>query len=179
MILDQEVWKNCANCGIDLDELRASGAKNASRIMLFCSRECRYECKEYKHWTDMVSRCHDLSRPGYSDYGARGITVCERWRFSFRLFREDLGPRPGDGYSLDRFPDNTGNYEPGNVRWATTAEQNQNRRSTIVDWAIVDQIRERFDLGEPVAKIARSLSLKYHCVYKIAHEMCWKEDQNG
>jgi hypothetical protein len=73
----------------------------------------------------MMQRCYYESHPGFSRYGGRGIVVCERWH-DVRLFIEDidrdLGPRP-EGYTLDRWPDNDGNYEPGNVRWATRSEQ--------------------------------------------------------
>jgi hypothetical protein len=85
----------------------------------------------YKTWDGMIGR---TTRPGdasYAIYGGRGISVCERWRDP-RLFiadiLRDLGPRP-DGCTLDRV-DNDGDYKPGNVRWATAAEQRGNQRPT-------------------------------------------------
>ena len=83
---------------------------------------------EYAVWKMLKQRCLNPRARKYPDYGARGITVCERWRDSFVAFLADVGPRPGPGYSIDRFPDNDGNYEPGNVRWATAKEQAANRR---------------------------------------------------
>jgi hypothetical protein len=65
----------------------------------------------------------------YRYYGARGITVCDRWAGSnsFPEFYADVGPRPSPDHSIDRI-DNAGNYEPANVRWATLSEQNKNKR---------------------------------------------------
>lgn len=80
-------------------------------------------------WNTMIQRCHNPKSQSYAKYGGRGIQVCQRWRDSFLAFWEDMGPRP-EGLTLDRFPNNNGNYEPGNVRWATRTEQAVNRRST-------------------------------------------------
>ena len=75
----------------------------------------------------MRSRCYNQKNKHYKDYGGRGITVYEPWRTSFQDFLEHIGPKPGPGYSVDRM-DNSRNYEPGNVRWATASEQTSNRR---------------------------------------------------
>lgn len=85
---------------------------------------------EYAAWKRMRQRCTNPANKRYSDWGGRGIKVCDRWQ-SFENFLTDMGPRP-PGTSLDRWPDNDGNYEPGNCRWATPAEQVKNRRNTIV-----------------------------------------------
>lgn len=82
-------------------------------------------------WRGMVRRCHSPTATGYKNYGGRGISVCERWRYSFLAFVEDMPPRPSPEHSIDRHPDNDGNYEPGNVRWATKPEQSHNMRNNI------------------------------------------------
>lgn len=81
----------------------------------------------YKTWAGMKRRCTNPNATGYENYGGRGIRVCDEWMHSFEAFAEHLGERPGPGYSIDRI-NNDGNYEPGNVRWATRAEQNRNKR---------------------------------------------------
>ena len=72
----------------------------------------------------MVQRCTNPNNHKWPRYGGRGITVCERWR-TYENFLADMGPRPA-GMTLDRYPNNDGNYEPGNCRWATPTEQQNN-----------------------------------------------------
>lgn len=104
--------------------------------------------KLYRKWHDIKRRCFNVNCSRYKDYGGRGITVCDKWRNSFEAFYKDISKLPhfGEaGYTLDRI-DNNGNYEPNNVRWATTKQQNNNTRNnhyityngktqTIAQWA--------------------------------------------
>lgn len=87
---------------------------------------------EYHAWWNMIARCTNPENAYYRDYGGRGIRVCERWLNSFESFLEDVGERPGVGYSLDRYPDQNGNYEPENVRWATANQQCRNLRTNVL-----------------------------------------------
>lgn len=76
----------------------------------------------------MKNRCYNPKVPSYRYAGAMGVQVCAQWRNSFPAFLADVGARPGPGYSIDRWPDNNGDYTPGNVRWATASEQQRNKR---------------------------------------------------
>jgi hypothetical protein len=73
----------------------------------------------------MIQRCTNPALDSWQYYGARGIAVCERW-LSFESFLADMGERPA-GMTLDRI-DNDRGYEISNCRWATAAQQSQNRR---------------------------------------------------
>lgn len=128
--------------------------------------------REYTSWLEMIRRCEDKNRKNYSNYGGRGISVCSEWRNSFEKFLEHIGPRPPGDYSIDRYPDKNGNYEPGNVRWASRIEQNNNSRknknvtidgstATVAQWSrtnglnvntVNDRIRNGWDLELAVTK---------------------------
>jgi hypothetical protein len=95
-------------------------------------------------WRNMLTRCYNSKSDHYTNYGARGIKVCEHWRTAFRAFYEDMGPRP-PGTTLER-RDVHGDYGPDNCVWATPVEQSRNttvnryvnyngRSMILADWA--------------------------------------------
>lgn len=83
---------------------------------------------EYCSWQSMKARCDNPKEEHFDDYGGRGITYHPRWH-SFENFYEDMGPKPGAKYTLDRI-DVNGNYEPSNCRWADWKTQGRNKRNT-------------------------------------------------
>jgi hypothetical protein len=80
----------------------------------------------YSSWANMIQRCTNPNHKQFADYGGRGVTICERWRWSFENFLADMGLKPL-GLLLDRI-DNDGNYTPSNCRWTTRLESNRNKR---------------------------------------------------
>ena len=95
----------------------------------------------------MRRRCNEPSHPQYKYYGGRGIKVCERW-LKFENFLADMGERP-DGTTVDRI-DGSKDYEPGNCRWATQAEQ-MNNTSRSVSYQ-----------GKTLKQWSQELGIKYH-----------------
>jgi hypothetical protein len=93
---------------------------------------------------------HRCRSPGYhhwEDYGGRGIKICDAWADSYETFLKDMGRRPSTKHSLDRI-DNNGNYGPGNCRWATRHQQNQNSRKAKLTVDDVIAIRTAAAAGE-------------------------------
>lgn len=104
----------------------------------------------YGSWSHMIQRCTNPNNDKFYAYGAKGITVCERWK-SFENFLADMGVRP-EGKTLDRYPDQKGNYEPGNVRWATPFEQTCNSRSAKLNNELAERIRQDMRHNKEIAK---------------------------
>jgi len=145
----------------------------------------------WRIWVKMRERCYDRKSVNYCRYGARGVTVCDRW-LDFDAFKADLY----DSYlshaaahgvrntTLDRYPDKRGNYEPSNVRWATYKEQTDNRDCmvlvefrgefhTIADWGrltglggavIANRIRKGWNVERALTEPRRITSLNKHLV---------------
>lgn len=121
---------DCA-CG---KEVLVAGAdlRNGNTRSCGCSRkrsngEAAAGTPEYIAWESMISRCENKKHLSWHDYGGRGIKVSPVWRKNYKQFLSDVGRRPTPNHTLDR-KNNDGNYEPGNVRWATRSEQNANQR---------------------------------------------------
>jgi hypothetical protein len=118
----------------------------------------------------MLRRCESQTDKSFGNYGGRGITVCEQWRSSPETFFSDMGPRPSPDHSIDRYPDKNGDYEPGNCRWATSSEQNRNRRNTKLTEAQASAI-----LDDPRSQrvIAAEYGVSQRAVWSIKHGIFW------
>ena len=162
-------WRALCDCGrvclVTSADLR-HGQKSCGCAMGGKPRHGWFGTSEYSAWAAMIRRCTNPRSANYRLYGGRGITVCQEWRKDFVAFLRDLGPKPTPTHSLDRI-NNDGNYEPGNVRWATPKQQARNKRtsrvlvvdgvsSTLAEWA------ERSGIGRTTIRerLARGWSKK-------------------
>lgn len=132
-------WGCICDCGAetfcDSYRLRNNKTKSCGCSQQDAAHECSTvhgnarrgaQTPEYRAWRRMIYRCENPAYDHFDRYGGRGISVCNRWRESFEVFLAGMGERPGPEYSLDRYPDNDGDYEPGNCRWATRSQQMHN-----------------------------------------------------
>lgn len=116
----------------------------------------RSKTRAHRIWCNMKDRCYREKNPAYKNYGARGIKVYDKWKNSFEKFIADVG-EPPPGHSMERINNDLG-YFPGNVRWATPAEQALNtRRNTFVEWQ-----GNRMTLGEAIKKSGVSRAAVMH-----------------
>jgi hypothetical protein len=109
---------------------KSCGCLEKETVKKVNTKHGKSKTREHNIWSGLKQRCLNKKNNHYKNYGARGILISQKWLYSFESFILDVGIAPSKNHSLDRI-NNDGNYEPGNCRWATREEQNNNSRRTI------------------------------------------------
>jgi len=139
------------SCGCILTDLRAAGGGNKKHGLK--------RTPEYNTWSAMKDRCYNPNNNHYKNYGARGIIICDKWKYDFMAFLSDMGKRPGKFYSIER-RDVNGAYEPSNCFWIENRLQGRNKTDNhhitlrgetklMIEWC------EKYDV--PAAKVCGRL----------------------
>lgn len=131
-----KLWKFQCECGafrvLLVSSVTSGNTKSCGSMP--CMGKTKHELchtPEHRAWASIKQRCLCKTSSQYKYYGQRGIGICHEWRTSFESFLNHVGKRPTYKHSIDRI-NNDGHYEPGNVRWASKAEQANNRRSNRI-----------------------------------------------
>lgn len=140
------LWECTCACGkvhvtlgkkLTIGHTKSCGCYAAIRATTHGRSRSRRKDLTYSTWQSMKDRCYNCNSVMYHRYGARGISVCDRWKNDFATFLSDMGPRP-PGSSIDRI-NNDGDYTPENCRWADKREQDRNRSTNHI--VCVDGVR--------------------------------------
>lgn len=135
------VWRCICDCGnealVSGSALHSGSTKSCGCLFIETARQKGLAKRThgmtatptYRAWSGAKDRCTNAKNKKYHLYGGRGISICPQWE-RFECFFADMGIAPL-GESLDRI-DVDGNYEPGNCRWATQEDQQNNRRNNVI-----------------------------------------------
>lgn len=141
----------------------------------------------YRTWQGMMKRCYDPNHVGYKNYGARGIVVYQPWHdvaTYIQWIEQNLDSQPDPSYTIDRI-NNDGNYEPGNLRWASKREQARNQRAKVhlrgtaltqarLTEQIVRECRERWAKGELQYSLAAEFGVSNPTMHKALVGKTWQ-----
>lgn len=154
--------------GLFVGHTKSCGCLQKDTVSKLCSERITHgstRSVEYNTWCKIKSRCQNPRDTKYPDYGARGITVCERWDSGFEAFLADMGRKPHPSASIDRI-DVNGNYEPSNCRWASPKEQARNKRN--------HRMVEHNGQTMPLSQACELSGVNYRsALYRLNHGQIW------
>lgn len=142
-----------------LKNRKSCGCIKKDTAILNGQKAIRWENRKYTAlytvWSNMKRRCLNPNSEKYKRYGARGISIYNGWINNFDEFSnyilKTIGDKPEKNYTLDRI-NNNGNYEPGNLRWASLAEQMQNSSKAKLNLEQVEKIKGSTKSNKELAK---------------------------
>lgn len=150
-------------CNLTSGGSKSCGCARKKDLLKWNTTHGKSKTATWKRWVGMRRRCLDVNGKDYPQYGGNGIKIADRWG-DYDAFLADVGECPSPKYSLDRFPNCKGNYEPGNVRWASSSEQARNKWLTV----FLTHNGKR----QPLATWAEELGVSY-CALHSRLERCW------
>jgi hypothetical protein len=153
--------------------VRSCGCKKSKLIGDGHRTHGKRQSPEYTAWAGMKERCSGKKNRWRKNYYERGISVCALWDLSFESFFAYMGEKPSKNHSLDRI-NNNGNYEPGNCRWATAAQQTRNSRSTKLNEEKVENIRIMRLNGISYKDIGSKYGISDVTASRIARGISWR-----
>ena len=170
-------WTCQCDCGVrksvSIGELRSGGTVSCGCLKRDrLTTHGKHATATYRAWVSMIQRCTNPRSQSWDLYGARGITVSDRWK-TFEAFLADMGECPR-GLSIDRI-DNDRGYEPDNCRWVTPLEQARNRRTTRVNEQLALEILGRYEYCGSGKVVADQVRLPYRTVLAVIHGDTWAE----
>lgn len=172
-------WKCRCKCG-QIRDVNATSLRNGESSSCGCAYESikkKYVNgdKLYHTWSRIKSRCYNENDKNFNSYGGRGIKLYSEWINDSTAFIEyivSLEGYPDTELSIDRI-NNDGDYEPGNLRWATMETQAQNRRSTKFTENDIKEIRKLSETmtQESIANIFNTTQAR---ISEIVIRKTWK-----
>lgn len=144
-------WRCLCDCGnttitegrrLSAGRVKSCGCLRAENLRGIATTHGLSTSPLHGSWAAMTGRCYDPANNRYARYGGRGIRVCRRWQH-LENFVADMAASYFDGATIER-NDNDGDYEPGNCRWATNAEQARNKSTTVLVQDMVDEARRLY-----------------------------------
>jgi hypothetical protein len=167
---------------------KSCGCYAIERLIERRRKNAKLECFSAKHrgafqsWCNMVSRCYRRDHAHYKNYGGKGIVICKFFQQDARNIPKIIGLPEGDKVTLDRFPDNKGNYTCGqckqcqrkgwdlNVRWASKKEQCNNKTNNV--------ILEAFGRKQTLAQWSRELGIKQATISARIKHLGWSVEKS-